>query len=409
MSLHKIIHEQSELLSPAGDLERLEMALEYGADAVYLAGERFGMRSSAVSFSREEMKKAVELCHSRGKKLYLTLNTLPREDELALLPDYLSYAASLPVDAFIIADLGIMALAKRYAPNVPLHVSTQLGVTNSATACMLYDMGASRVVLARELPLDEIKKIRSNTPADLGIEAFVHGSMCVSFSGRCLLSNYLTGRDANRGECAQPCRWKYQLMEETRPGQYFPVFEDGGTFIMNSNDMRMIEHIPELLDAGVTSFKVEGRMKSAYYAAIVSKAYRQAIDAALEGRPLDPKWVEETETVSHRPYSTGFYFGEPGQSYGKESYSSLAKIVAMVEGDGPEGYAHLTQRNKFCLGDELELVCPQGDPVCFKLEEMFNAEMQPIDAAPHPMMDLYIKLPVKAPRLSILRHARAKR
>ena len=252
-----------ELLSPAGDRERLEMAIFYGADAVYLAGRQFGMRSSVVNFSDADLRWAVQYAHARDVKIYVTCNTLPREEELRVLPGYLEFLQDAGVDALIIADLGVLELAKRHAPKVARHVSTQFGVINSATANALHALGADTVVLARETPLEDIRKIRDNTPEELHIEAFVHGAMCVSFSGRCLLSNYLTGRDANRGQCAQPCRWKYHLVEETRPGQYFEISEDGGTFIMNSRDMRMIEHLPELLDAGVTSLKIEGRMKSA--------------------------------------------------------------------------------------------------------------------------------------------------
>ena len=277
------------------------MALLYGADAVYLAGTAFGMRASAGNFDEEQLRQAVLLAHGRGVRVYVTCNTLPREDELQKLPGYLEFLQDAGADALIVADIGVMSLAKRYAPRLALHVSTQFGVINSAAANSLYDLGADTVVLARETPLEDIRKIRKNTPKELRLEAFVHGAMCVSFSGRCLLSNYLTGRDANRGQCAQPCRWKYHLMEETRPGEYFEISEDGGTHIMNSRDMCMIEHIPELLEAGVSSFKIEGRMKSSYYAAVVTNAYRHAIDAALKGCPLDPVWVEETEKVSHRP------------------------------------------------------------------------------------------------------------
>ena len=255
---------KAELLSPAGDRERLKMAIFYGADAVYLAGRQFGMRSSVVNFSDEDLCWAVQYAHARGVKIYVTCNTLPLEEELRELPGYLEFLQDAGVDALIIADLGVLELAKRHAPRVARHVSTQFGVINSATANALYALGADTVVLARETPLEDIRKIRANTPEELRVEAFVHGAMCVSFSGRCLLSNYLTGRDANRGQCAQPCRWKYHLVEETRPGQYFEISEDGGTFIMNSRDMRMIEHLPELLDAGVSSLKIEGRMKSAY-------------------------------------------------------------------------------------------------------------------------------------------------
>ena len=295
--------KKTELLAPAGDMERLTMALHYGADAVYLAGTQFGMRASAGNFNEEQLREAVRLAHSMGRRVYVTCNTLPREDELASLPGYLEFLQDAEADALIIADIGVLELAKKYAPKVAKHISTQFGVINSAAANALYALGADTVVLARETPLEDIKKIRLNTPPELRLEVFVHGAMCVSFSGRCLLSNYLTGRDANRGQCAQPCRWKYHLVEEKRPGEYFEISEDGGTHIMNSRDMCMIEHIPELIDAGIDSFKIEGRMKSSYYAAVVTNAYRHAIDAAVTGAPLDPLWVEEVNKVSHRPYT----------------------------------------------------------------------------------------------------------
>jgi len=392
-----------ELLSPAGDMERLIMAVRYGADAVYLAGQEFGMRSAAGNFSVEEMRKAVAFCHQHDVKVYVTCNTLPREDELVRLPEYFESMQAMGVDAFIIADLGVLQLAKQYAPEVKKHVSTQLGVINSATANALWELGADTVVLARETPMEDIRKIRANTPQELRIEAFVHGAMCVSFSGRCLLSNYMTGRDANRGQCAQPCRWKYHLMEETRPGEYFEVFEDQGTHILNSKDMCMIEHIPELLDAGVTSFKIEGRMKSSYYAAVVTNAYRHVIDAALKGEKADPIWIAETEKVSHRPYSTGFYYGYPGQHYPEASYFSEAKVAAVVEACDENGDALLTQRNKFLVGDELELLPPDGKPVRFTAEDLRNEDGESIPDTRHAMMRFHMKLPVKVPQYSIIR------
>ena len=384
------MNDKLELLSPAGDMERLEMALCYGADAVYLAGTEFGMRASAGNFDSDQLQKAVALAHSMGRRVYVTCNTLPREDELKRLPEYLEMLDASGVDAVIVADMGVIAMAKKYAPRVKLHVSTQFGVINSAAANALYDLGADTVVLARETPL----------------EAFVHGAMCVSFSGRCLLSNYLTGRDANRGQCAQPCRWKYHLVEEKRPGEYFEITEDGGTYILNSHDMNMIEHLPELIDAGVTSFKIEGRMKSAYYAAVVTNAYRHAIDDALAGRPIDPLWIEETEKVSHRPYTTGFYYGYPGQHYAEASYTTGADVAAVVESCDDNGEAVLYQRNKFSLGDELELLAPGGAPVKFTPEHMYNADGEEINDTRHAMMEIHMRLPKYAPRLSIVRKCR---
>lgn len=398
--------KRPELLSPAGDMERLTMALHYGADAVYLAGQRYGMRAAAANFDNEELRQAVKMAHGADARVYVTCNTLPREDELKALPEYLAFLQDAGTDAIIVADMGVIALAKRYAPKLKLHVSTQFGVINSASACALYDMGADTVVLARETPLADIRKIRANTPKELRIEAFVHGAMCVSFSGRCLLSNYLTGRDANNGACAQPCRWKYHLVEETRPGEYFEISEDGGTYIMNSRDMCMIEHIPELIEAGVDSFKIEGRMKSSYYAAVVTNAYRHAIDAALEGRVLEQVWIEETEKLSHRPYCTGFYYSDPGQHYERTSYFTKADVAAVVESCDPEGNAILTQRNKFYKGDELELLLPEREPIAFIAEHIFNADGEEIENTAHAMMELHIKLPFYAPKNSIVRKCR---
>ena len=347
----------------------------------------------------------MELCHSRGVKVHVTCNTVPRDDELAELPAFLRFLDEIGTDALIIADVGVMDMATRNAPRCALHVSTQTGVANYATARVLHDMGASRVVLARELTLDEIADIRAHVPESLELEVFVHGAMCVSFSGRCLLSNYLTGRDANRGMCAQPCRWKYHLMEEQRPGQFMEISEDGGTYILNSRDLCMIGHIPAGLAAGAHSLKIEGRAKSAYYAGAVTGAYRQAVDAALAGRPLDPVWIRETELISHRPYSTGFYFDPagPGQYDGSAMYFSDCEAAAFVESCGPDGTAVLTQRNKFSTGDELSLMMPGAAPVTFVAGEIKNADGEPIDSVPHPMMRFSMCLPVQAPSLSVIR------
>lgn len=400
------MNKKLELLSPAGDRERLEMAVLYGADAVYLAGQRFGMRASAGNFAPDELEKAISFAHERGVAVYVTCNTLPREDELAELPEYLEFLQYAGADALIIADLGVLELAKKHAPKVKRHVSTQLGVINSATANALYALGADTVVLARETPLEDIKKIRRNTPEDLRIEAFIHGAMCVSFSGRCLLSNYMTGRDANRGECAQPCRWRYHLVEEKRPGEYFEITEDKGTFIMNSRDMCMIEHLRELADAGVSSFKIEGRMKSAYYVASVTKAYREALDALLAGREPDKIWLDEVNKLSHRPYTTGFYFGDPGQHYAEASYFTQADIVAVVEECDADGNATLTQRNKFFRGDTLELLPPKGKPVSFIAEHIYDTEGQEIEDTRRAMMPFSMKLPCAAVKNSIVRKYR---
>jgi len=384
-----------EVLAPAGNPESLDYALTYGADAVYLAGKSFGMRSGANNFDHTQLRAAVEAAHSRGVSVYLTCNTIPREYELAGLTQFIKTAADTGVDAFIIGDMGVFQLAKQHASHVPIHISTQTGVANSATANLLHSMGASRVVLARELSFEEIKALRANTPPELEIEAFVHGSMCVSFSGRCLLSNYLTGRDANRGDCAQPCRWKYALMEETRPGEYFPIGEDEhGAHILNSRDMCMINHIDKLVDAGITSFKIEGRAKSSYYAAVVTNAYRCAVDeyaryaeGGAVGDFVLPEWIaNEVMTVSHREYSTGFYFGNaPGQVYDNGGYVREYEVAAVVD-SWENGRLTAHQRNRFFEGDTLELVRPGKPPMELIARDMLNAEGEAITATPHPNM-----------------------
>ena len=396
--------EHIELLAPAGDMERLRMSLAYGADAVYLAGTDFGMRSFAGNFTPEELKQAVALCHSRGVAVHVTCNTMPRNGEIARMPEWLEYLQELGVDAAILADVGVLSLLKKHAPKLKAHISTQASVSNYQAAAAWYELGASRVILARELSLDEIREIRAKTPRELEIEAFVHGAMCVSYSGRCLLSNYMTGRDANRGACAQPCRYQYALVEEKRPGEYFPIGEDaGGAYILNSRDMCMIDHIPELIDAGLDSLKIEGRAKSAYYAAVVTGAYRHAIDAALEGRPLDPVWRDEVEKVSHRPYSTGFYFGEPGQHTSHSRYVRDWQIMAVVTSCAPDGTALCELRNKLSAGDELELVGPGLKPVPVTVEGLTDGDGLPIPEARKPQMPFYFRLPIQAPPLSLLR------
>ena len=395
-----------ELLSPAGDREKLALAVEYGADAVYLAGSAFGMRAAAGNFPDDELRSAVAYCHARGVRVYVTCNIIPNDEEAAALPGFLELLEDAGADAVIAADLGVMNAVRRYAPHAAVHISTQAGVMSADTARAFYDLGASRVVLARELSLAQIAALRAKTPPALELEAFCHGAMCVSFSGRCTLSNYLTGRDANRGACAQPCRWKYHLVEEKRPGEYFEIGEDGGTYILNSRDMCMIVHIPALLDAGVSSLKIEGRTKSGYYAAAVTNAYRHAVDAALAGEPLDPVWAGEVYQVSHRPYSTGFYFGEPGQYTEDACYFSESDVVAMVERCEADGSAVLTQRNRFCPGDALELLMPGRPPVSFVVDALTDADGQPVAAASHPKMELRTVLPVCAPRYSFLRKKR---
>lgn len=365
-----------ELLSPAGDMERLELAVKFGADAVYVGGTQFGMRSNPSNFDPTQLQAACKLVHAAGKKLYLTCNTLPRSYELDALPDFLRSAQAAGVDAFIIADMGVLSIAKQAAPQVDVHISTQAGIVNYAAANAFYQMGAKRIVTARELSLDEIKIIRDNTPPELEIEAFVHGAMCMSFSGRCILSDYMVGRDANRGDCAQPCRWKYHLMEETRPGQYFPVNqEENGTYIFNSKDLCMIEHIPELVAAGVDSFKIEGRAKSAYYTAVVTHAYRQALDAYYAHPSPDyrvPDWVlAEMEKMSHRVYTTGFNFGplKNGQELNTGGYVRTWDVCALYR-DQQEGRLIVDQRNRFFEGDVLDVLEPGQKPYTLTVRDL---------------------------------------
>ena len=393
-----------ELLSPAGDWERLEMAVAYGADAVYLAGDTFGMRSFAGNFSPEELRRAADLCRRRGVALHVTCNTMPRNQEVDRLPQWLAWLEDCGVTAVILADVGVLALAKRYAPSVKIHISTQASIVSYQAARAWHDLGADRVILARELTLEEIAEIRAKTPASLEIETFAHGAMCVSYSGRCLLSNYMTGRDANRGACAQPCRYQYALMEEKRPGEYFPVYEENGaTYIMNSRDMCMIDHVGELIDAGLDSLKIEGRAKSAYYAAIVTGAYRHAIDAAWSGVPLDPVWRDEVEHISHRHYSTGFFYGQPGQFTEDSRYIRDWQITAKVVSCDQEGRALLTLNNKFSLGDRLELVGPGVRPQPLEVTALWDEDGLPLTQVRKPQMRFRMQLPQSVPPLSILR------
>ena len=400
-----------EILSPAGDFECLQAALDFGADAVFLAGKMFGMRSSSKNFDRDDLKKACDLAHSMGKKIHVTCNILPKNSELNALPSFLEFAQDIGVDALIIADPGVLEMAKRCAPKVAVHISTQAGVTNYATANALYNLGASRVVMAREVPLSDIAEIRAKTPKELEIECFVHGAMCVSFSGRCLISSYLTGRDANHGDCAQPCRWKYHLYEEKREGQFFPVEEfDGGTYLYNSRDMCMIEHIPELVAAGVSSFKIEGRAKSSYYTAVTTNAYRHAVDdfyAEGENFKLKPWIKEELEKISHREYSTGFYFGyEPGQTTDNGGYIRRYDAAAFCEKSIDDTTSVISQRNKFCVGDTLDILPPGGVPYNVKCISLTNEDGEQVESAPHPKQILTMKSDLPVPAGSVLRRKR---
>ena len=395
-----------ELLSPAGDMERLQMAVLYGADAVYLAGTSFGMRSFAGNFDDEELPRAVQFAHENGVKVHVTVNTMPRNDEVVHLPAHLEKLQAAGVDALILADLGAFTLAGKYAPKCERHISTQQSIANYECAQAWFDLGAKRVVLARECSLPEIAEIRKKTDPKLEIETFGHGAMCVSYSGRCLLSNYMTGRDSNRGACAQPCRYQYALMEEKRPGEYFPVFEDGkGTYILNSRDMCMIDHLQDLMDADVDCIKIEGRAKSAYYAAIVTGAYRHVIDDLCAGRPVDPVWRDEVDHVSHRIYSTGFYYGYPGQYTENSRYIREWQICAMVESCDENGLAVCSLRNKFKRGDELELVGPDTRPFEFHAGDMWDEEGSELTEPRKPEMRFTMQLSKPVPAKSVIRRA----
>ena len=395
-----------ELLSPAGDMERLKMSVLYGADAVYLAGTSFGMRSFAGNFTPEELPQAVKFAHNHGVTVHVTVNTMPRNEEIAQLPAYLEQLEDAGVDALIVADLGAFTLAGKYAPHCQRHISTQQSIANYECAQSWFDLGAKRVVLARELNLEEIRTIREKTSKELEIETFGHGAMCVSYSGRCLLSNYMTGRDSNRGACAQPCRYQYALMEEKRPGEYFPVYEDEkGTYILNSRDMCMIDHLDDLMDAGVDCIKIEGRAKSAYYAAIVTGAYRHCIDDIAAGRQIDPVWRDEVEHVSHRIYSTGFYYGEPGQYTEHSRYIRDWQIVAKVESCDENGLALCSLNNKFHTGDALEVVGPDLRPFPIVADNMHDTESNPLDEPRTPQMKFTLQLPHQVPALSMIRRS----
>ena len=397
--------KKPELLAPAGDWEKLNMAVLYGADAVYLAGTSFGMRAFAGNFGPDELPKAVRFAHDHGVRVHVTVNTMPRGDELKALPEHLENLNAAGVDALILADLGVFTLAGKYAPRCERHISTQQSVANAACAQAWYDLGAKRVVLARELSLAEIRAIRENVSPELELETFAHGAMCVSYSGRCLLSNYMTGRDSNRGECAQPCRYQYALMEEKRPGEYFPVFEDGkGTYIMNSRDMCMIDHLDDIMDAGIDCIKLEGLAKSEYYAAIVTGAYRHVLDEVWAGEPIDPLWRDEVEHVSHRHYSTGFYYGEPGQYTENARYLREWQVVAVVESCDGDGNATLSLRNKFAAGDKVEIVGPDCRPFAVTVPEMRDMEGSTLREVRTPKTVFRMKLPRPVPPYSFVRH-----
>ncbi|MEY8295631.1 U32 family peptidase [Emergencia timonensis] len=406
--------ENFELLAPAGDLEKLKIAIIYGADAVYFGGEMFSLRAGAGNLSIDEMKEGIRFAHERGKRCYLTINIFAHNEDIGPLTDYLEQIKNIGIDAFIVSDPGIVDLIQEIIPDAEIHLSTQANMTNFRTARFWHKMGVKRLVLARELTFTEIKEIRKNIPSDMEIEAFVHGAMCISYSGRCLLSNFMIERDANRGMCAHPCRWKYSLVEEKRPGEYYPVEEDErGTYILNSRDLCMIEHLDKIVESGIMSAKVEGRMKSVFYVATVIHAYRQAIDAYF----ADParyefkaEWLTELKKVSHREFTTGFYFDKPtnqDQNYQTSAYTREYSFVGIVKSyDSATGYAVVEQRNKMTLGDEIEVFGP--DIPFFKqaLESMYDAESgEPLESAPHPQQVLRIKMDQPVKENYILRKA----
>lgn len=401
--------KRPEILSPAGDLERLKFAVMYGADAVYVGATEFGMRTAPKNFTLEQLEAGVRFAHAHGKRVYLTMNTVPTNEEVARLPDFIRRAQETGVDAFIVADLGVLALAKHVAPEMEIHISTQAGIANYAAACAAYDLGAKRVVLARELSLQDIAVIRDNTPKELEIEAFVHGAMCMSVSGRCLLSRYLTGRDANRGECTQPCRWKWNLTEEHRPGQQFEIGQtEESSYILNADDLCTAPFIDQIIKAGVDSLKIEGRAKTFYYVASTTSAYRRAVNAFMESPDsyVCPEEVlEELTRTSHRHYSTGFYFGRDGatQNTAHGGYIREWEVAAVVD-YWEEGIAHCTQRGKILLGEEIEALTPSGATVTFTPSYIRNEAGEDVQATPHAMMKYTIPCEAVLPEGSILRH-----
>jgi len=399
--------KKMELLAPAGDLEKLKIAVVYGADAVYFGGELFSLRAGAGNFTIEEMKEGVEFAHAHGAKAYMALNIFAHNEDIEPLTEYLNTVKEIPIDAYIVSDPGIVMLLKEINPDAEIHLSTQANMTNYVTAKFWAKQGVKRIVLARELTFKEIIELRKEMPEDVEIEAFVHGAMCISYSGRCLLSNFMIERDANRGQCAHPCRWKYSLVEEKRPGEYYPVEEDGrGTYILNSRDLCMIEYIPQLIEAGIMSAKIEGRMKSIFYVATIVSAYRKAIDAYYadpENYKFNPEWMKELKKVSHREFTTGFYFDKPtnkDQNYQTSAYTRDYYFTGLVKDYDPEtGYAVVEQRNKMNIGDEIEVFGPYTDHYVQTLTEMYDLETgEPVESAPHPQQMLRIKLdkPVKA-------------
>ncbi len=401
----------TELLVPASSLEVLKTAVIYGADAVYIGGEAFGLRAKAKNFSPEDMKKGIEFAHERGVKVYVTANILAHNYDLDGAEKYFSELKDIGPDALIISDPGMFSLAKKECPDIDIHISTQANNTNYLTYDFWYKQGAKRVVSARELSLKELKEIREHIPDDMEIESFIHGAMCISYSGRCLLSNYFTGRDANQGACTHPCRWKYAVVEESRPGEYFPVYEnERGTFIFNSKDLCMIEYIPELIDAGIDSLKIEGRMKTALYVATVARTYRKALDDFKKGEDVyraNMNWYrQEISKCTYRQFTTGFYFGKPNeetQIYDTNTYMSDSVYYGTVSEIDANGNAVIEQKNKFCVGDTIEIMKPNGDNIAVKVEAMYTGDGEAVDSCPHPGQEIHLKLSVTPEVYDILR------
>lgn len=395
-----------ELLAPAGDLEKLKVAVIYGADAVYFGGETFSLRAGAGNLSFEEMVEGIDFAHKRNVRCYLTINIFAHNEDILPLKEYLLKIKDLNIDAFIVSDPGVFSLIREIIPDSEIHLSTQANMTNSQTALFWHNLGVKRIVLARELTFDEIRQLRKNTPENLEFEAFVHGAMCISYSGRCLLSNFMNERDANRGACSHPCRWKYALVEEKRPGQYYPIEEDErGTYILNSRDLCMIEHIPALIESGLCSLKIEGRMKSSFYVATIVHAYRKAVDSYYENPKnyvFQQSWTDELKKVSHREFTTGFYFDQPtnkDQNYQTSAYTREYTFTGIVKSyDDKTGIATVEQRNKMVIGDEIEIFGPDIDFFTQELKNMYNEEGETIDSCPHPQQIIKIKTdkPVKA-------------
>ena len=406
--------KKPELLAPAGNLDKLKIAFLYGADAVYIGGEEFSLRVAADNFSMEEIREGVEFAHERGKKVYLTANIIPHNDDIGEYGEFLSEAVKTGIDAVIVSDLGLFSITREIAPDLEIHISTQANNVNFESAKMWHKLGAKRVVLARELSFKEIAKIRENTPCELELEAFVHGAMCISYSGRCLLSNYMTNRDSNLGACSHPCRWNYYLMEEKRPGEYMPVYEnERGTFIYNSKDLCMIEHIDDLIKSGINSFKIEGRVKTEYYLATVVKTYRDAIDAYFEnpdGWKFKQEWLDELLKVSHRGYTTGFYYKKPDgneQNYETSSYIRNYELCGIVCGyDSEKKLLSVVQKNRFFKGAEVEFLCPDRPFITHTIEYMEDAEGNELDVANRPMQIVRIRFDREIPDNSIMRQVK---